>query len=114
MTPTQHGRTCWGLLQTSVAIAKKFSGDPFEWEELEWNFKSYLAIFQPDAIDFLVRVETSDVEIIVIDAHFATALQQEEAVEMRMFCRKLQYLLADVCTGSARFLFLPECSRKRL
>ena len=79
-----------------LPLPKKISGDPFEWEELEWNFKSYLAICQPDAIDFLVRVETSDVEIIVIEAHFATALQQEEAVEMRMFCRKLQYLLAGV------------------
>ena len=35
---------------------------------------------------------------------FATALQQEEAVEMRMFSRKLLYLLANLCTGSARLL----------
>ena len=64
--------------------------------------KSYLAIFQPDALDLLVRAETSDVEI--IDAHVATALQQEEAVQMRMFSRKLHYLLANLCTGSARLL----------
>ena len=85
-----------------LPLPKNFSGDPSDWEEWEWNFKSYLAIFQPDVVDFLVRAETSDVEI--IDAHFATALQQEEAVEMRMFSRKLHYLLANLCTGSARLL----------
>ena len=85
-----------------LPLPKNFSGDPSDWEEWEWNFKSYLAIFQPDVVDFLVRAETSDVEI--VDAHFATALQQEEAVEMRMFSRKLHYLLANLCTGSARLL----------
>ena len=85
-----------------LPLPMNFSGDPSDWEEWEWNFKSYLAIFQPDVVDFLVRAETSDVEI--IDAHFATALQQEEAVEMRMFSRKLHYLLANLCTGSARLL----------
>ena len=85
-----------------LPLPKNFSGDPSDWDEWEWNFKSYLAIFQPDVVDFLVRAETSDVEI--IDAHFATALQQEEAVEMRMFSRKLHYLLANLCTGSARLL----------
>ena len=76
-----------------MPLPKTFSGDPSDWEEWEWNFKSYLAICQPDATDFLVRAETSDVEI--IDAHFATALQQEEAVEMRMFPGKLHCLLAN-------------------
>ena len=85
-----------------LPLPKNFSGDPSDWEEWEWNFKSYLAIFQPDVVDFLVRAETSDVEI--VDAHFATALQQEEAVEMRMSSRKLHYLLANLCTGSARLL----------
>ena len=85
-----------------LPLPKNFSGDPSDWEEWEWNFKSYLAIFQPDVVDFLVRAETSDVEI--VDAHFATALQQEEAVEMRMLSRKLHYLLANLCTGSARLL----------
>ena len=85
-----------------LPLPKNFSGDPSDWEEWEWNFKSYLAIFQPDVVDFLVRAETSDVEI--VDAHFATALQQEEAVEMRMFSRKLHYLLANLSTGSARLL----------
>ena len=86
-----------------LPLPKTFSGDPSDWEEWEWKFKSYLAIFQPDATDFLVRAETSDVEI--IDAHFATALQQEEeTVEMRMFPGKLHRLLASLCIGSARLL----------
>ena len=51
-----------------LPLPKNFSGDPSDWEEWEWNFKSYLAIFQPDVVDFLVRAETSDVEI--VDAHF--------------------------------------------
>ena len=89
-------------LPLCYTLPKNFSGDPSDWEKWEWNFKSYLAIFQPDVVDFLVRAETSDVEI--IDAHFATALHQEEAVEMRMFSRKLHYLLANLCTGSARLL----------
>ena len=61
-----------------LPLPKNFSGDPSDWVECEWewNFKSYLAIFQPDVVDFLVRAETSDVEI--IDAHFATALQRKK------------------------------------
>ena len=67
-----------GFGKLRLPLAKNFSGDPSDWEEGEWNFKRYLAIFQPHAIDFLVRAETWDVQI--IDAHFATARQQEEAV----------------------------------
>ena len=91
-----------GFGKLRLPLPKSFNGDPYDWEEWEWNFKRYLAIFQPDSIDFLVRAETSDVGI--IDAHFATALQQEVAVEMRMFSRKLHHLLANLCTGSARLL----------
>ena len=85
-----------------LPLPKTFSGDPSDWEEWEWNFKSCLAIFQPDATDFLVRAETSDVEI--IDAHFATALQQEEAVEMRTFETALPTSRPNLCIGSARLL----------
>ena len=85
-----------------LPLPKTFSGDPSDWEEWEWNFKSCLAIFQPDATDFLVRAETSDVEI--IDAHFATALQQEEAVEMRTFETALPTSRANLCIGSTRLL----------
>ena len=45
--------------------------------------KSYLAIFQPDSVDFLARSETSNTEI--LDAHFTSALSAEEAANMRMF-----------------------------
>ena len=65
------------------------------WEEWEWNFKSYLAIFQPDAHLASWSERATDVEI--MDAHFATALKQEEAVEMSVFSRKLHCLLARVC-----------------
>ena len=51
--------------------------------------KSYLAIFQPDSVDFLARSETSNTEI--LDAHFTSALSAEEAANMRMFSRKLHY-----------------------
>ena len=64
--------------------------------------KSYLAIFQPDSVDFLARSETSNTEI--LDAHFTSALSAEEAANMRMFSRKLHYLIANTCTRSARLL----------
>ena len=67
------------------------------------NFKSYLAICQQDSVDFLARSETSNTEI--LDAHFTSALPAEEAAAMRMFSRKLHYLLANLCTGSARLDF---------
>ena len=85
-----------------LPLPKTFSGEPSDWEDWSWNFKSYLAIFQQDAVDFLARSETSNTEI--VDAHFTSALPAEEAAEMRMFSRKLHYLLANLCTGSARLL----------
>ena len=83
-----------------LPLPKTFSGEPSDWEDWSWNFKSYLAIFQQD--DFLARSETSNTEI--VDAHFTSALPAEEAAAMRMFSRKLHYLLANLCTGSARLL----------
>ena len=85
-----------------LPLPKSFNGEPSEWEDWSWNFKSYLAIFQPDSVDFLARSETSNTEI--LDAHFTGALPQDEAANMRMFSRKLHYLLANLCTGSARLL----------
>ena len=40
----------------------------------------------------------------IVDAHFTSALPAEEAANMRMFSRKLHYLLANLCPGSARLL----------
>ena len=85
-----------------LPLPKSFNGEPSDWEDWSWNFKSYLAIFQPDSVDFLARSETSNTEI--LDAHFTSALPAEEAANMRMFSRKLHYLLANLCTGSARLL----------
>ena len=85
-----------------VPLPKSFNGEPSDWEDWSWNFKSYLAIFQPDSVDFLARSETSNTEI--LDAHFTGALPADEAANMRMFSRKLHYLLANLCTGSARLL----------
>ena len=33
-----------------LPLPKNFSGDPSDWEVWEWNFKSYLAIFQPSNV----------------------------------------------------------------
>ena len=85
-----------------LPLPKSFNGEPSDWEDWSWNFKSYLAIFQQDSVDFLARSETSNTEI--VDAHFTSALPAEEAAAMRMFSRKLHYLLANLCTGSARLL----------
>ena len=85
-----------------LPLPKSFNGEPSDWEDWSWNFKSYLAIFQPDSVDFLARSETSNTEI--LDAHFTGALPQDEAANMRMFSRKLHYLRANLCTGSARLL----------
>ena len=87
-----------------LPLPKSFNGEPSDWEDWSWNFKSYsyLAIFQPDSVDFLARSETSNTEI--LDAHFTGALPAEETANMRMFSRKLHYLLANLCTGSARLL----------
>ena len=85
-----------------LPLPKSFNGEPSDWEDWSWNFKSYLAIFQPDSVDFLARSETSNTEI--LDAHFTGALPPDEAANMRMFSRKLHYLLANLCTGSARLL----------
>ena len=85
-----------------LPLPKTFSGEPSDWEDWSWNFKSYLAIFQQDSVDFLARSDSSNMEI--VDAHFTSALPAEQAAEMRMFPRKLHYLLANLCTGSARLL----------
>ena len=85
-----------------LPLPKTFSGEPSDREDWSWNFKSCLAIFQQDSVDFLARSETSNTEI--VDAHFTSALPAEEAAAMRMFSRKLHYLLANLCTGSARLL----------
>ena len=64
-----------------------------------------MAIFQPDSVDFLARSETSNSSNTeILDAHFTGALPPDEAANMRMFSRKLHYLLANLCTGSARLL----------
>ena len=84
-----------------LPLPKSFNGEPSDWEDWSWNFKSYLAIFQ-DSVDFLARSEASKTEI--VGAHFTNALAAEEAAAMRMFSRKLHYLLANLCTGSARLL----------
>ena len=81
-----------------LPLPKSFNGEPSDWEHWSWN----LAIFQPDSVDFLARSETSNTEF--LDAHFNGALPTEEAANMRMFSRKLHYLLANLCTGSARLL----------
>ena len=85
-----------------LPLPKTFSGEPSEWEDWSWNFKSYLAIFQQDSVDFLLaRSEASNTDI--IDAHFTSALLPDEAA-MRMFSSKLHYLLANLRIGSARLL----------
>ena len=66
-----------------LPLPKSFNGEPSDWEDWSWNFKSYLAIFQPDSVDFLARSETSNTEI--LDAHFTGALPPDEAANMRMF-----------------------------
>ena len=68
--------------------------------KLRYHFPTVVvAIFQPDSVDFLA--ETSNTEI--LDAHFTGAHPTEQATDMRMFSRK-HYLLANLCTGSARLL----------
>ena len=47
-----------------LPLPKSFNGEPSDWEDWSWNFKSYLAIFQPDSVDFLARSETSNTEIL--------------------------------------------------
>ena len=87
MTPTQHGRAlanfgcdCQRVLVVVHLTEKNRNGT-----------SSYLAIVQPDVIDFLVGAKASDVQI--IDAHFETAIQQGEAVEMKRFSTKSHYLI---------------------
>ena len=86
-----------------LPLPPHFSGEPRDWEEWEWNFRTYISMFQPNVLNFLDRAATSDAEI--VDAHFQTA-QATPAEQERLvtFSRKLHYLLANLCTGSARLL----------
>ena len=51
-----------------LPLSPHFSGEPHDWEEWEWNFRTYIAMFQPTVLDFLDRASTSDAE--VVDAHY--------------------------------------------
>ena len=86
-----------------LPLPPHFSGEPRDWEEWEWNFRTYISMFQPNVLNFLDRAATSDAEI--VDAHFQTA-QATPAEQERLvtFSRKLHYLLANLSTGSARLL----------
>ena len=95
---SRNGRTCRNFGKLRLPLPKSFNGEPSNWEGWSWNFKSYLAIFQPDSVDFWARSETSNTEI--LDAYFTA----EEAAGVRVFSKKLHYFLANLCTGSARLL----------
>ena len=82
---------------------KSFNGEPSDWEDRSWNFKSYLAIFQQDSVDFLARSDTSNTEN--VDAHFTSALPAEEAAAMRMFSRKLTTCLPTCVQDLLDFWF---------
>ena len=86
-----------------LPLPPHFSGEPHDWEEWEWNFRTYIAMFQPTVLDFLDRASTSDAE--VVDAHFAIQGASDDDVQKLItFSRKLHYLLGNLCTGSARLL----------
>ena len=93
-------------METSVLklpLPPHFSGEPPDWEEWEWNFRTYIAMFQPTVLDFLDRASTLDAE--VVDVHFAVQGASDDDVQRLItFSRKLHYLLGNLCTGSARLL----------
>ena len=49
----RNGRTWETWANFAWHCPRLLSDDPADWEDWSWNFKSWLAIFQPDSVDFL-------------------------------------------------------------
>ena len=80
---------------------KTFSGEPSDWEdgsELQKLLGHRPARF-PRLLSTLRNFEPRDCRC---------TLPADEAAAMRMFSRKLHYLLANLCAGSARLLVRPN------
>ena len=78
-----------------LPLPNPFNGDPASWEEWEWNFRTYLSMFEPSAT-------SADP---ILDDHF-DGITTDAAARQRlvMFSRKLHYLLANLTKDSARLL----------
>ena len=78
-----------------------FNGAPESWEEWEWNFTIYVALFDADVSQLLERSAASDAEI--EDAHFAQ-FGHPRAQQLHAFSRKLHVLSANLTSGAAKLL----------
>ena len=43
-----------------LPLPETFSGNPADWEEWSWTFKSYICMFEPQALDALDRAEQAE------------------------------------------------------
>ena len=76
---------------------------PNPFEEWEWNFRTYLSMFEPSVIPILERSATSADPI--LDDHFDGITPDVAARQTLVtFSRKLHYLLANLTKDSARLL----------
>ncbi|CAE7037908.1 unnamed protein product [Symbiodinium natans] len=84
-----------------LPLPSVFNGNPESWEEWEWNFTVYVALFDADVSQLLERSAASDVEI--EDAHIAQ-FGHPRAQQLHTFSRKLHVVLANLTSGAAKLL----------
>ena len=91
-----------------LPLPETFSGNPADWEEWSWTFKSYICMFEPQALDALDRAEQAVATL--TDTDLRVTLDDDETVDQEatdrrvLFSKRLHYLLAQLCKDSARLV----------
>ena len=91
-----------------LPLPETFSGNPADWEEWSWTFKSYICMFEPQALDALDRAEQAVATLTDVDLR--VTLDDDETVDQEatdrrvLFSKRLHYLLAQLCKDSARLV----------
>ena len=81
----------------------KFTGKPEDWEDWSWDFRTYLSMFLPDSTTIMDRIE-ANADTPIEDAHLNVAGNQDATDRRIQNSRRLHYLLANLCSDSARLV----------
>lgn len=81
----------------------KFSGKPEDWEDWSWDFRTYLSMFLPDSTTVMDRIGANS-DVVIEDGHLEVAGDPQATNSRISNARRLHYVLANLCTDSARLV----------
>ena len=81
----------------------KLSGKLEDWEDWSWDFRTYLSMFLPDSTTVMDRIGANS-DVVIEDGHLEVAGDPQATNSRISNARRLHYVLANLCTDSARLV----------